>query len=78
MHGTFPRPLPGAPDCNWLGPGGVVMLGNLTVAFLSPGIAEEVALAKLQQLCGKVMKYYRSRSAERSRRSILLLQFYYK
>jgi hypothetical protein len=57
MQGPFPRPLPGAPDCAWLGPGGVVTLGRLTVAFLSPGVAEEPALAKLQQLCGKVRLY---------------------
>lgn len=54
LKGTFPRALPGAPDCLWLGSGGVVMVGSLTVACLSPGPAEAAGLAKLQQLCGKV------------------------
>jgi hypothetical protein len=54
LKGTFPRALRGAPECFWLGSGGVVMVGSLTVAFLSPGPAESIGLARLQQLCGKV------------------------
>jgi len=52
-RGPFPRPLAGAPDVHWLGPGGIAMVGTLTVAYLSPGPAEGAGLEMLQKLGGK-------------------------
>ena len=51
----FLRPvsLESAPCVHWLGSGGVVMVGTLTVAFLSPTEDVEVGLKKLKELCSK-------------------------
>jgi|MDSY01.1.fsa_nt_gb hypothetical protein len=41
------------PPVHYLGPGGMTMIGTLTVAYLSPGAKEAEGLAALEELCGK-------------------------
>lgn len=52
MNIQRPVSLEAAPSVHWLGSGGVVMVGTLTVAFLSPGDSE-VGLKKIEELCSK-------------------------
>ena len=41
------------PLVHYLGPGGMAMIGTLTVAYLSPGPSEAAGLAALEKLCAK-------------------------
>ncbi len=48
--GDGPWPIDGVKLVSCLGTGGVVMVGTLTVAFLSPGPAEAAGLRRLEVL----------------------------
>ena len=43
------------PPIHYLGPGGIAMIGTLTVAFWSPGASESKGMEALEQLCNKAV-----------------------